>query len=343
MIYDPRITPWLIDDSDFFELHSFQQQIEFLLQYAILAPSSHNAQPWMFRIASDGVEVFADYSRRLGVVDPTDRELLMSIGAAITNLRVAAAHFGFETSVTYTQTPPAPEMVAFVAFRETCATDAELGKLFPAIKERHTNRQLFEQEAVDPDVLARVCDVVERFHETLRLILPHDKTRVAELAAYADQQQMSQPAYREELAEWVHGSDAKRTDGMAADGLGIAGAVSGAAEWVLRHVDVGPLQAKRDRELIESATALIVVAAEDDRVSLVAAGEIVERLLLTITREGLHYSFFNGPLELDKLRNRIAVLVGTKRPAQLLLRVGHARAAVRPMPRRPMEEVMRTT
>jgi len=341
MSYEPRVTPWLIDDSEFFELDSLQQQMEFLLQYAILAPSSHNAQPWMFRIASDGVEVFADYSRRLGVVDPADRELLMSIGAAITNLRVAAAHFGFEASVTYTQTPESPELVAFVAFRETCAADPELRKLFPAIKERHTNRQLFEQEAVDPEVLARVCDVVERFHETLRLILPHDKTRVAELASFADRQQMSQPSYRDELAGWVHGSDDKRADGMAADGLGIAGAFSGAAEWVLRHVDVGPLQAKRDRELIESATALIVVTAEDDRVSLVAAGEVVERLLLTITREGLHYSFFNGPIELEELRDRIATLIGTKRPAQLLLRIGHARATVRPMPRRPVEEVVR--
>jgi hypothetical protein len=342
MSYEPRVTPWLIDDSEFFELDSFQQQMEFLLQYAILAPSSHNAQPWIFRIASDGVEVLADYSRRLGVVDPADRELLMSIGAAITNLRVAAAHFGFGTSVTYTQTPEAPERVAFVAFRKTCATDPELRKLFPAIKERHTNRQLFEQEPVDPDVLRRVCDVVERFHETLRLILPHDKTRVAALAAFADRQQMSQPPYREELADWVHGSDTKHTDGIAADGLGIARAFSGAAGWVLRHVDVGPLQARRDRDLIESASALIVVTTEDDRVSLVAAGEIVERLLLTITREGLHYSFFNGPIELDELRSRMATLVGTTRPAQLLLRIGHARATVRPMPRRPVEEVVRT-
>jgi len=36
------------------------------------------------------------------------------------------------------------------------------------------------------------------------------------LAAFADRQQMSQPAYREELANWVHGSAAQRTDGMAA-------------------------------------------------------------------------------------------------------------------------------
>ncbi|MEA2489007.1 MAG: hypothetical protein QOH21_799, partial [Acidobacteriota bacterium] len=73
----------------------------FLLRYAILAPSGHDTQPWSFRITAHGVEVMADYSRRLPVVDKDDRELLMSVGAAIANFGLAAAHFGFDTTLTY--------------------------------------------------------------------------------------------------------------------------------------------------------------------------------------------------------------------------------------------------
>ena len=88
--FEPRVTPWQLEESDFYELESDREQIEFLLRYAVLAPSSHNTQPWMFGIVEDGVRVFADYSRRLMVSDPDDRELLMSVGAAITNRKQKA-------------------------------------------------------------------------------------------------------------------------------------------------------------------------------------------------------------------------------------------------------------
>ena len=99
--FHPRRTPWHIDDSEFYELESFDEQMRFLLNYAVLAPSGHNTQPWNFRITPDGVEVLADYTQRLPLIDPQNRELLMSVGAAITNFRVAAAHFGFNTAVIY--------------------------------------------------------------------------------------------------------------------------------------------------------------------------------------------------------------------------------------------------
>jgi hypothetical protein len=333
MKYESCITPWEIDDSEFYEIESAEEQLKFLLQYAILAPSSHNAQPWQFRIMAEGVEILPDLSRRLPVVDPHDREMWMSIGAAIANLRVAAAHFGFVTTVMYTA-----ESIR-VTFQETCAAGEQLRRLFPAIKRRHTNRKPFWQEAIEPEMLHRVCEVVDRFPETLRLILPRDNARAADLITVAEREQMSQPAYRDELADWLREQDPESGDGMPSESLGITTPFPGATDWVVRHVDIGPFQAARDRHLIETAAALIVVAAEDDRVSLVTAGEILERFLLGITLEGLSYSFFNAPIELAAFRDRVRNLAGTNRPPQLLLRIGRARSETQPMPRRPVDSV----
>ena len=333
MKYESRITPWDIDDSEFFEIESPEDQLKFLLQYAILAPSSHNAQPWQFRIMADGVEILPDLSRRLPVADPLDREMWMSIGAAIANLRIAAAYFGFNSTVLYN-----PETIR-VTVQETCAADEQLRQLFPAIKRRHTNRKSFWGEALDPDLLHRVCSVVDEFPQTLRLILPRDNNRAADLVTVAERAQMSQPSYRDELADWLREQDPESGDGMPTDALGLATPFPGATEWVVRNIDVGPFQAERDRHLIETAAALVVVAAEDDRASLVTAGEILERFLLRITLEGLHYSFFNAPIEVSNFRERLQSLAGTKRPPQLLLRIGKARADTRPMPRRPLDRV----
>jgi hypothetical protein len=64
------------------------------IESAVAAPSVHNSQPWHFRISDGGIDVLADWSRRLDVIDPTGRELLISVGAAIFNLRLAMHHRG---------------------------------------------------------------------------------------------------------------------------------------------------------------------------------------------------------------------------------------------------------
>jgi hypothetical protein len=61
---------------------------------AIAAPSIHNSQPWRFRGTPAGIDVYADHSRILGVIDPDGRELFMSVGAAIFNLRATMLALG---------------------------------------------------------------------------------------------------------------------------------------------------------------------------------------------------------------------------------------------------------
>ncbi|WP_229440580.1 hypothetical protein [Massilia sp. BSC265] len=57
----------------------------------MLAPSSHNTQPWLFRMAESSIDLFADRTRALPVNDPDDRELTISCGCALMHLRIAAA------------------------------------------------------------------------------------------------------------------------------------------------------------------------------------------------------------------------------------------------------------
>lgn len=337
--FEPRKTPWQIEESDFYEIESYRQQIDFLLRYAVLAPSTHNTQPWMFRITDDGVEVFADYSRRLALADPDDRELLMSVGAAITNLRVAAAWFGFETTVMYERRPELSLPVAFVAIRETCAPDQELCALFSSIRKRHTNRNPFNADAISTDAVSAICDMVERYPETLRLLRQQDRTWIADLVADGDRQLMQRPALRAELADWLRPGDGDQCDGVCTDTFPIRGPFV-ATEWVMRNMDIGDVQARGDREQVEKAAALLVVTAPDDRVSLIQAGEVLERLLLAITRQGLQYTFLNQPVEVGQLRQKLQKMTRSERPPQLLICLGSARESTRPAPRRPVASVI---
>ncbi|HUP61893.1 MAG TPA: nitroreductase [Thermoanaerobaculia bacterium] len=334
--YDPRSTPWQIDEAEFHEIDDARAQKEFLLRYAVLAPSGHNTQPWTFRIARDQIEIYADYSRRLPVADPTDRELHMSIGAAITNLRVAAAHFGFESTVFY---PLDHGPVAVIALRETCDADPQLRALFPAITRRHTNRADFDRREIEPEALERVCDIVES-SELMRFVLPHDRMHAAELVEQADHLLMADETWRRELSEWVRPNDGSACDGMCGDAFGIPGPLSAFASSLIASFDVGTVRGRHDRELTENAAGLIVVTSDDDRVSLLRAGETLERLLLTLTLLDVQYSFLNQPVEVPQLRRELWRLVRSPRQPQLLLRIGYAKPVQRAMPRRPVETVL---
>lgn len=339
MTYRPRVTPWIIDDAEFYELESREEQLKFLLRYAILAPSSHNTQPWSFRITSEGIEVFADYTRRLLIVDPADRELLLSLGAAITNLRVAAANFGFETSVLYDRRAAESLPVALVTFRETCAPDESLTKLFRAIRRRHTNRGAFEQAPLEGGELAEICALLADHGDFVNVVPAEERKRISEMVEEADRKQLARPGVRHELADWLRQTD-EFSDGVQPDSLGIPSPVAPFATWLVRNLDLGPIQAPRDRDRADSAPLMLLVTADDDRVSLIRAGEVLELLLLTLTNLGLAYSFLNQPLEIEAMREKIWSMTRSVRAPQLLLRVGHAKAVTRATPRRKVEMVV---
>jgi hypothetical protein len=65
------------------------------VELAVMAPSSHNTQPWSFRLQWDGLEVMLDRSRVLPVTDPAAREMIISCGAALQNIPIALRHWGY--------------------------------------------------------------------------------------------------------------------------------------------------------------------------------------------------------------------------------------------------------
>jgi len=74
---------------------------EFLIRYAILAPNSHNTQPWRFEITKESIQLLPDLERSLYYSDRENRELYISLGCALGNLLVAADYFGFNVRIEY--------------------------------------------------------------------------------------------------------------------------------------------------------------------------------------------------------------------------------------------------
>lgn len=340
--YDPLTTPYEVDGVSFPETGTMIEQMLHLVRYAILAPSTHNTQPWKFRLAENGIAVFADYARRLPVVDPDNRELLISLGAAIMNLRIAAVHFGFDVGVEYNMSGDSEMPIAFVQLDRTASakpSDRQLDKLFPVIAKRHTNRHPFLIMRVPEAVLGRLSEAADGKEVNLVFSTdPNKNTQVAHLVAEAERILQAQPEYRKELGEWMRPNATQKPDGMTGAAFGIGDLPSTLAPWAMKNLNLGGVRGRHDERLCMEAPALAVLCAEDSVPAWLEVGEVLQRVLLTIVREGLHYSFFNMPIELPDARAQLRKHLGVRLWPQLLLRIGYCLEQPAPTPRRSAEE-----
>ena len=342
--YDPMKTPYEVNENEFPWGGAADEQVGFLLRYAILAPSTHNTQPWKFALVPGGIEVYADYSRRMPVVDPGNRELLMSVGAAVFTLRVAAEWFGMECRVTYSYSGDSerPLAVAAISRREPPVQgDEGIASLFGPIVRRHTNRHPFLYSRVPETILRRLRGLGSAGQASV--VVSTDgrvNTEVSELVAAADRMQLGDPSFRSDLAEWIRPNWTQKPDGITGAALGMNGVASALGPWTTRVVDTGSLKAAKDKNLCAQAPVLVVLESEDSVPHWLACGELLQHLLLVVTREGLHHSYFNMPVQVADLRVRLRALCGLPAWPQILLRVGFSLTEPARTPRRSVEEVL---
>lgn len=132
-----------------------------LIRRAVLAPSSHNTQPWRFRISAQAIDLYADRSRALPVNDPADRELTISCGCALFNLQLAAAAEGLPARVELLPDAGQPDWLAHVELSGREHPDSELAGLAAAIEQRRTCRQPFAPHCPDRSRVERLLHAVE--------------------------------------------------------------------------------------------------------------------------------------------------------------------------------------
>lgn len=333
--------PWETSEGAFPKTGTSSEKLRFLLNYAVLAPSNHNAQPWLFKIVSDGIELYADRTRALPVVDPEDRELIMGCGAALFNLRIALRHFGYEGLVRTFPDAGKPDLLARVNFRGEKTAIAEEHALFQAIVKRRTNRMPFGTRPVPESLLFLLQAAATKEGAWLHIVLgDENRNRVAGLVGEGDRIQMSDGHFRRELAAWIHPSRTASHDGTPGYALGFSGLTSYLGPLVVRTFDMGKGQAAKDRQLATGSPVLAVLGTESDTpADWLSAGQALARILLRARVDDVWASFLNQPIEVPELRTQLRDLLGRKGFPQILLRMGYGQD-VKPTPRRTPGEVL---
>jgi hypothetical protein len=336
----PKLEAWNVSESSYPSGGSASARFEFLTRYAILAPSSHNTQPWLFKIAEDAVEIYADRTRALPVCDPDDRELIISCGAAVFHMRVALRHFGHRGVIDILPKPHDPDLLARVSFGDAYEPMPEEQHLFRAILKRRTNRSRFEDRPVPDALLVDLQQAARMEGATLQVVRGENRRNsIVDLVAEGDRIQMADKSFRRELAAWVRSNRSTQHDGIPGYGFGFTDIVSVGGPFVIRTFDLGGFQAAKDRDLATGSPVIAVMHTEADTArDRIAAGQALARVLLRARADNVWGSFLNQPIEVEHLRPKLRDALDITGFPQILLRMGYG-PEVRPTPRRNITDV----
>jgi nitroreductase len=312
-----------------------EDELASCVRAAICAPSIHNSQPWRFRYRNGGVEVFADQTRRLEVIDPSGRELMISVGAAIFNLRLAMRQLARVPAVRLFPDPATPNLVATVTPGTTAPPSAALNTLADAIPRRHTNRQPFARIAIPAAVLDELTDAARLERAELRVADAVARNAILSIVRTAEQRLRRHGRYRAEMTEWTRPRRG-RPEGVPVPSFGPWAALE---TLPLRDFGLTLPQLPRGLEPFEPFPTIVVLTSQGDTAPWwVSSGQALQRVLLTATTHNLAATPMSQPLEIPALRELVTDTT-TGRRAQVILRIGYGPPTT-PTPRRPLADVL---
>ena len=315
---------------------SEQPDVDELLRAAIAAPSLHNSQPWRLRVRNAGrtIEISADPDRSLPVSDPQGRAGYIGCGAALLNLRVAAAAKGIRAHVALTPDPARPLLVAEVELSDGCRATQQDGELAAAIWLRHSNREPYDNDPVPPEIRTELAQAAKAEGGVLRFLDDNEAVRVRRLAADAERELLGNPAYRAELATWV--SKEGRDDGIPADSLGPRSSVG---RDPVRDFAPGRAAPVRYADFETSPQLAVLSVAAGNVLGWIAAGQAIERVWLTATCRRISLCPLTQPLETPDAWLVTDTRWGLDYP-QMILRIGYGPPVRTQSPRRAVRDVV---
>lgn len=327
---------WSIAIDDFPREGTFEQKMAFLIGYAILAPSSHNTQPWSFHIGPDYIDINVLLSRRLEASDPTGREMYISLGCCIENLLIVLQAFKIEFREEFFPNgqDALPVLRVKILNNSYDIENAKNSALLAAISIRHSNHA--EHRLSEEDRL-ELLDIQRKFSDDgIFLIFDREeRQKIAELISEGTAIAMNDLAFKKELSHWVKNNLTRSFVGMPCFVMGISTPISFLVPNLITHAKPSSRSLEKDRKVITDHTLAlgILTADKDDILSWIRTGRVLENFILNITSKGFSVSFHTAPIEMGNLYKKLQIILGTNRKPLVLIRVGRALRKGRATPR----------
>lgn len=304
------------------------QALADVLHHASLAPSGHNAQPWVVSVPEPNrLLIGTARDRWLPEVDPENRELLLSLGCFLENLILAAKHRGLGLDYRVIgATPTAPEILE-VTLRRAAPSAFPLDKI---LLRRTVRSNHLGDELKISDVKALSAPFRDRL-----AYFPAGSAHANWLSGQtveANRVQANRGPAQEELSRWIRWADdeaLRHRNGLTPASMEITG-LSG---WYVRHFMNAASVMKpgfRDRsveavrrQLRSYGGWLVITSPDTSMATLVETGRLVERMWLGARERMIAIHPMTQILEEPPFRDHVARQLGVSGRVQFILRASY--------------------
>ncbi len=316
-----------------------------ILELASRAPSGHNTQPWTVRIAAPGRwTIGTERSRWLPAVDQGNHDVMLSMGAFMENLVIAAGVYG--KRVEYRVIAKSPHDAALIETRIT-RTEAIACPVDTMRARRTVRNGMNTKELKRGDI-----DSVTGKHSGFIYIprLSAEGKYLAEATLEANKAQTWRNEAQEELADWIRWS--KREQRRHLNGLTPASMeITGMAGWYVGSFfdrqsvlengfrEQGIALAKK--QVDNCGGWLVLQLSGNAPAVLVEAGRAFQRMGLRVREKMIAVHPMTQALQETPWKNEIAARIGVRKIA-MLMRVGYVKSYPAPVSlRMPIERFTR--
>jgi hypothetical protein len=303
-----------------------------LLRLAVLAPSSHNSQPWRFTVEDNLIRLSLDPARRLKKSDSNDRQAIISIGCAMEHILIGAEYYGYEVQVTnYNENKDATASIRLTKKREQMNDPHHI---IHAIPKRMTNRTPYTDTVPSAEIIQKINTLTQ---PSLSITVITDKEKVAllgDIAVNAGIAAMQDTDFRNELSHYLKPNTTKSPVGMPGFGFGFPALLSYIAPLLVRFVNMAKLSKKADRALFAHTPALIVISTEHDTpTDWFLVGRTYARIALIATQAGMSTAPWGAPIQIGEYYRDIQKILDVSSRPQFFCRFGYPTASTHHTPR----------
>lgn len=314
--------------------------VEMLVELACRAPSVHNSQPWRWTYSAHGLDLYTDRSRLLGVIDPTERQMVMSCGAALDHLHKAAAALRWTTDIDLLPTPGAQDHLARVRFVHDAHPRSKDFDLLSAINRRYSDRRAFGPVPGNRVPTRYLGSSAERYGTEMTILSAESKQTLAKASTMSASIRKYDATYQAEIRWWAGHSF--RSGGIPPEALtdrADASRVQVGRQFPEPH-RVGRAVAQEPVE--DESTVVLLGTASDERLDWLNCGRAMSSFLLAATADGLATCPLTHMTEQSGSRHLVESLSPRDGVAQVLIRIGTAMVGSPPprTPRHPVPSVL---
>lgn len=314
-----------------------------ILSYAVRAPSTHNSQPWLFKIneTNDTVSVFYDEKLKLPEADNEGRDLYISIGCMLENFKIAAEHFGVKAESIISIDEDIKHISDISLKKINKVFDDET--IFNSIKNRVNARGEFKK---DENIIENVSIIIKPTIDQLNkdeiyltlLNKKEDIYKMAELTQKAMNEVYRHSSFRREISHWMNSNISNKKEGIPGYALKLPLFFSLIIPLLIRYFNIGKILGKLNFKSISSAPLIFVLSSDNTKEKWIKVGEYAERLMLSLQCNGFQTSIYVGSIEIGDLYKKVKEITGLEKRPQFLFAVGHIKGNHKITPRHKLED-----